>query len=131
MPADQAERVVEGARNLSPYLGKRMRAVKLMDKAVFVRELLPQDLKIEIEHLSRDEAMKAAHYLSAIVGKAHSRQLDSQTRKQWQTELQRNRSASLDAPTWLWKSIVELLAEHERAYLEHCRKYALEAETPA
>jgi uncharacterized protein (DUF2252 family) len=131
MPADQAERVVEGARNLSPYLGKRMRAVKLMDKAVFVRELLPQDLKIEIEHLSRDEAMKAAHYLSAIVGKAHSRQLDSQTRKQWQTELQRNRSASLDAPTWLWKSIVELLAEHERAYLEHCRKYALEAEAQA
>ena len=34
MPSDQAERVVEGARNLSPYLGKRMRAVKLMDKAV-------------------------------------------------------------------------------------------------
>ncbi len=131
MPSDQAERVVEGARNLSPYLGKRMRAVKLMDKSVFVRELLPQDLKIEIEHLSRDEAMKVAHYLSAIVGKAHSRQMDSQTRKQWQTELQRNRSASLDAPTWLWKSIVELLAEHERAYLEHCRKYALEAETQA
>ena len=81
MPSDQAERVVEGARNLSPYLGKRMRAVKLMDKAVFVRELLPQDLKIEIEHLSRDEAMKVAHYLSAIVGKAHSRQMDSQTQK--------------------------------------------------
>ena len=93
MPADQAERVVEGARNLSPYLGKRMRAVKLMDKSVFVRELMPQDLKIEIEHLSRDEAMKVAHYLSAIVGKAHSRQMDVETRKQWQTELQRNRSA--------------------------------------
>jgi uncharacterized protein (DUF2252 family) len=131
MPSDQAERVVEGARNLSPYLGKRMRAVKLMDKAVFVRELLPQDLKIEIEHLSRDEAMKVAHYLSAIVGKAHSRQMDSQTRKQWQTELQRNRSTALDAPTWLWTSIVDLLAAHERAYLEHCRKYALEVETQA
>ena len=29
MPSDQAERVVEGARHLSPYLGKRMRAVRL------------------------------------------------------------------------------------------------------
>jgi uncharacterized protein (DUF2252 family) len=128
MPSDQAERVVEGARHLSPYLGKRMCAVRLMDKAVFVRELLPQDLKIEIEQLTRDEAMKVAHFLSAVVGKAHSRQMDSETRKQWQKELQRNRSTSLDAPTWLWTSIVELLANHERAYLEHCRKYALEVD---
>jgi uncharacterized protein (DUF2252 family) len=27
MPEDQAQRVVEGARNLSPYLGERMRAI--------------------------------------------------------------------------------------------------------
>jgi uncharacterized protein (DUF2252 family) len=41
MPFDQAERVFEGARHLSPYLGKRMRAAKLMHKSIFVRELLP------------------------------------------------------------------------------------------
>jgi uncharacterized protein (DUF2252 family) len=128
MPSDQAERVVEGARHLSPYLGKRMRAVKLMDKAVFVRELLPQDLKIEIEQLSRDEAKQVAYFLAAVVGKGHSRQMDSDTRKQWQKDLRRNRSISLDAPTWLWSSVVDLLAVHERAYLEHCRKYALEVE---
>ena len=126
MPADQAERVVEGARHLSPYLGKRMRAVRLMGKSVFVRELLPQDLKIEIERLTRDEAMKVAHFLAAVVGKAHSRQMDSDTRIKWQKDLQRNRSTSLDAPTWLWTSIVDLLAGHERAYLEHCRKHAME-----
>jgi uncharacterized protein (DUF2252 family) len=128
IPSEQAARVVEGARHLSPYLGKRMRAVRLLDKSVFVRELLPQDLKIEIEQLIRDEAMKVAHFLAAVVGKAHSRQMDSETRKQWQKDLQRNRSTSLDAPTWLWTSIVDLLAGHERAYLEHCRKYALEVE---
>jgi uncharacterized protein (DUF2252 family) len=126
MPADQAERVVEGARHLSPYLGKRMRAIRLMGKSVFVRELLPQDLKIEIERLTRDEAMKVAHFLAAVVGKAHSRQMDSDTRIKWQKDLQRNRSTSLDAPTWLWTSIVDLLAGHERAYLEHCRKHAME-----
>ena len=62
MPADQAERVVEGARYLSPFLGKSMRAVKLSGKAVFVRELLPQDLEVEIEQLTREEVMKVALY---------------------------------------------------------------------
>ena len=62
MPADQAERVVEGARYLSPFLGKRMRAVKLSGKAVVVRELLPQDLEVEIEQLTREEVMKLALY---------------------------------------------------------------------
>jgi uncharacterized protein (DUF2252 family) len=37
-----------------------------------------------------------------------------------------NRSKSLDAPSWLWPSMVDLLVSHERAYLEHCRKYALD-----
>ena len=129
MPPDQAARVVEGARHLSPHLGKRMRAVRLMDRSVFVRELLPQDLKIELEQLNNDQAIEVAHFLAAVVGKAHSRQMDSEIRKTWQNDLRKNRSKALDAPTWLWKSIVDLLSEHERAYLEHCRKYALEVGT--
>jgi len=28
-------------------------------------------------------------------------------------------------PSWLWSSVVDLLAIHEKAYLEHCRLYAL------
>ena len=103
-----------------------MLAAELLGKSVFLRELLPQDLKIEIEQLTREEAMKVAHFLAGVVGKAHRRQMDAATRKQWQKELQRNRSKTLDAPSWLWTSIVDLLASHERAYLEHCRKYALE-----
>jgi uncharacterized protein (DUF2252 family) len=126
MPADPAERVVEGARHLSPHLGKRMRSLKLMNKPVFVRELLPQDLKIEIEQLRPEEAMRVAHFLAAVIGKAHSRQMDAETRKKWLKDLQQNRSTSLDAPTWLWTSIVDLLADHERAYLEHCRKHAMQ-----
>ena len=126
MPIDQAERVVEGARHLSPYLGKRMRAAKLMHKSNLLRELLPQDLKIEIERLTEGEALEVAHYLAAMVGKAHSRQMDAAVRKQWQADLSRNRTKTLDAPNWFWSSVVELLAEHERAYLEHCRRYARE-----
>lgn len=125
MPGDNAERVLEGARHLSPFLGERMLAARLLDRSVFVRELLPQDLKLELEDLTREEAMKAAHYLAAVVGHAHARQMQPSDRRQWRAELQRNRSRTLDAPTWLWSSIVELVAAHEAAYLEHCRKYAL------
>jgi uncharacterized protein (DUF2252 family) len=103
-----------------------MRAAKLMHKSNLLRELLPQDLKIEIERLTEGEALEVAHYLAAMVGKAHSRQMDAAVRKQWQADLSRNRTKTLDAPNWLWSSVVELLAEHERAYLEHCRRYARE-----
>jgi uncharacterized protein (DUF2252 family) len=39
-------------------------------------------------------------------------------------ELACNRSKTLDAPSWLWLSVVELFASHEAAYLDHCRRYA-------
>jgi uncharacterized protein (DUF2252 family) len=124
MPRDQAERVVQGALNLSPHLGKRMGSGKLMSKSVFIRELLPQDLKVEIEELTVPDAMKAASFLAGVVGKAHARQMDKSTRNSWSKELERHRSKTLDAPSWLWSSVVSLIGRHETAYLEHCRRYA-------
>jgi uncharacterized protein (DUF2252 family) len=127
MPKDNAERVVEGARHLSPRLGGRMVASHLGRRSVFVRELLPQDLKIEIDRLTTKQAEKAASFLAGVVGKAHARQMDNATRKGWIKELNRHRSKSLDAPSWLWSSVVALIGKHEVAYLEHCRKYASQA----
>jgi uncharacterized protein (DUF2252 family) len=126
MPRDNAERVVTGARHLSPFIGSRMRAARLLGKSVFVRELLPQDLKLEIDHLSRNEATEVASFLAHVVGRGHARQLTAPERKGWLAELKRNRTKSLDAPSWLWNSVVELVAAHEAAYLEHCRRYAME-----
>ena len=126
MPRDNAERVVEGARHLAPNLGQRMLPARFLDRAVFLRELLPQDLQLEIEHLTRDEAMKAARFLAAVVGQAHARQMNAFTKRKWRDELKRHRTKKLDAPTWLWSSVVELLVSHEGEYLEHCRKYAME-----
>jgi uncharacterized protein (DUF2252 family) len=125
MPRDNAERVVAGARQLSPFLGGRMLAVQLLDKATFIRELLPQDLKLEIERLSRDEAMSVSQFLAHVVGRGHARQLGASERQRWLVELQRNRTKSLDAPSWLWNSVVDLVATHEAAYLNHCRRYAM------
>ena len=124
MPKDNAERVVQGALHLSPHLGKRMVAASLEGRSVFIRELLPQDLKIEIERLTVEDAMKAASFLAGVVGKAHARQLDKGARREWTKELERRRTKTLDAPNWLWSSVVELIGRHEVAYLEHCRKYA-------
>jgi uncharacterized protein (DUF2252 family) len=126
MPADNARRVVAGARALSPFLGRRMLAGKLLRRSVVIRELTPQDLKLDIERLSRDEAVRAAHYLALVVGRAHARQMDAATKASWLGELARNRSATLDAPSWLWSAIVELIQSHEAAYLNHCRRYALQ-----
>jgi uncharacterized protein (DUF2252 family) len=125
MPKDFAQRVVTGACNLSPFLGERMLADKFLGRSVVVRELMPQDLKLEIDRLTRDEAVSAARYLAAVVGKAHARQMPLGARRQWIAELHRNRSKSLDAPGWMWRSVVELIANHETAYLEHCRQYAM------
>jgi uncharacterized protein (DUF2252 family) len=77
MPRDHASRVVEGARHLSPYLGKRMLAAKLLGVAPVRPELLPQDLKLEMDRLTREEIVASAKYLASVVGKAHTRQMDA------------------------------------------------------
>lgn len=125
MPRDNAGRVVEGAHQMSPALGERMIAERFLDHGVFIRELLPQDLKLELNQMSIEEAIRMSRYLAYVVGCAHARQMDDGTRKSWRSELQRNRSKSLATPAWLWKSVVQLMSSHEAGYLEHCRKYAL------
>jgi uncharacterized protein (DUF2252 family) len=126
MPKDNAVRVVTGAQALSPNLGQRMLAARLLDKAVIIRELMPQDLKIEVDCLTQQEAMTMARYLAGVVGRAHGRQMDAAKRQQW-LSLLKSRTSSLDAPSWLWSSVVELITLHEAAYLDHCRRYALAA----
>ena len=126
MPRDNGERVVEGARNLSPYLGRRMLPARLVGRAVVLREVLPQDLKLELDRMDSSEAVAAARYLAAVVGQAHARQMTSDVRAAWRRALDRRRMKTLDAPSWLWTSVVDLLAIHEAAYLEHCRKYAMD-----
>lgn len=124
MPRDNAQRVVEGAKSLAPYLGERMLAAKLNSRSVVIRELLPQDLKLEIEQLTHEEAVGAARFLAGVVGEAHARQMDRATRLSWRKAMLQKHSKTLDAPSWFWSSIVDLVATHEAAYLEHCRRFA-------
>src|ERR1700685_3537545 len=125
MPRDYAKRVVEGARKLSPFLGQRMLAGHFSGKPAVLRELLPQDLKLEMDQLTREEAIDAARFLASVVGAAHAQQMDRAAREKWEMGLKRNRSTNVAGPPCVWTSVVELVARHESAYLDHCRQYAL------
>ena len=123
MPSHFGERVVAGARALSPNLGDRMATGDLMGRPVVIRELMPEDLKLEIEQFSRPEALGAARYLAFVVGKAHGRQMSPEDRAKWVGQLRRMHPDD-DAPSWLWTTVVALMIRHEEAYLEHCRRFA-------
>lgn len=122
------ERVLSGTAALSPALGKRTLSGTILDYQVFVRELLPQDLKIELGMLNETEARATARALARVVGLGHARQMDDAARAAWVRDLELASTRSLDAPSWLWSSVVELIGSHERAYLAHCRLHALAAE---
>ena len=128
LPEHQGDRVVRGAHALAPSLGARMLSGTVAGHAIFVRELMPQDLKLELEMFDDIEARATARALARIVGIAHARQLDEPARQSWQRELARGATRNMDAPNWLWSSVVDLIGIHERAYLEHCRRYALAEE---
>ena len=126
MPRRHADRVVAGAKALSPHLGDRMVSSTLLGKSVFAREVTPQDLKIEIDRLTSSETEAIARYLGGVLGIAHGRQMEASTWNAWRAELTSARQGDLNAPSWLWSSVVELLSVHELAYLEHCRLYAMQ-----
>lgn len=125
MPSNNAERVVTGANALSPFLGERMMAAHVARKQVFVRELRPQDLKFELKMLQRAEAVAIAGLMARVVGHAHGRQMTRPERRAWAQEIKSRHKSDLNAPRWLWSGVLDLVALHEKAYLEHCRLYAL------
>jgi hypothetical protein len=59
-----------------------MLADKFPKRSGAVRELIPQDSKLRINQLTRDEVVSAACYLGAVFGKAHARQMALGTRRQ-------------------------------------------------
>jgi uncharacterized protein (DUF2252 family) len=104
-----------------------MMAADLLGRPIVVRELAPQDLKLEIDQFSSGEAARSARYLARVVGEAHARQMDEATRLIWRRDLSGRQGGDPDAPHWLWTSVVQLAARHEQGYLEHCRQYTLGA----
>lgn len=125
VPDHHGERVVEGARAMSPALGERMASATVLEKHVFVRELLPQDLKFELDSLDEAGALAVGHYLANVLAIAHARQLTPEQCADWLEDFRKGSAKNMQAPAWLWAAVVDLVALHEGAYLEHCREHAL------
>ena len=102
-----------------------MAAGMIGGRRVVIRELRPQDLKFELTGLTQAEATATARMMASVVGRAHGRQMKQVDRRRWMKELQAKNGKKLDAPGWLWSGVVDLVALHEAAYLEHCRRFAL------
>ncbi|MEE4377521.1 MAG: DUF2252 family protein [Candidatus Competibacteraceae bacterium] len=125
LPKNNAERIVTGARELSPNLGERMAAIRLGKRPVVMRELAPKDLKLEFKRLKEREAIEIAAYLASVVGYAHAGQMDNRMRVRWLGDLEAEDRNKIDAPSWLWDSVVQLMEYHEGAYLKYCRRNIL------
>ena len=102
-----------------------MLATNFAGRPVVLRELRPQDLKIELDRISREEAVATARFLAGVVGRAHARQMDATTKRKWVLRLKEHQGKVHNAPQWLWTSMVELVGNHEVAYLDHCRLLAV------
>lgn len=120
LPDDHAIRVVTGACALAPNLGERMIASELLGRPVVIRELKPQDLKLEIDQFKKRQGIKAAAYLGYRVGRAHARQLTTGERRELRGAFSGRNGEC--APDWFWCAIVDLAARSEAAYLTHCRR---------
>ena len=92
MPRANAVRVVAGAKALSPHLGERMVVGPIAGRAVVLRELALQDLKLELTCTKPARAAAMARYLGCVVGQAHGRQLDHTERAAWRKTVMKWRS---------------------------------------
>jgi uncharacterized protein (DUF2252 family) len=122
MPQSPAQRVVEAARYLAPSLGQRMLPATLLGKDVVLRELMPQDLKLDLSSIEQREGPQVAHCLGNVLGRAHARQMTPADRQRWREQLLRGCASRGTLPAWLWSTTIGLMAAHEQAWLDHCRE---------
>lgn len=127
-PADDAERVVRGARALVPALGERMMSASLLGRRVVVRELMPQEHKVSLHDLEPDEGREIARYLGEVLGRAHGRQLEVEVAQAWAKEVMKKNKPRPVPPRWLFDSLLTLVSVHEVEYLRHCAASVEEAQ---
>jgi len=88
VPKEDAQRVV-GAPVISVHFWASVRERPAYGPARVHAELLPQELKVELETMTREEATSIARFLANVVGRAHARQMDASMRENWTAELKR------------------------------------------
>ncbi len=116
-PKDEAERALTGARALSPAYGGRKLAVLACGHRCLLRELMPQERKVECAALEAAELADVARGLAHVVGRAHGRQLAAKEARSWCEDVSEKRVAGT-APRWFSRALAPLVGIHESAYLK-------------
>lgn len=125
LPLNDAERIVAGARALSPRLGLRMSAAEVSGRPVFARTLSPNDLKLEADLMMDKDAGAVAYYLGTVVGRSHGAQLTLADRLTWAGVVA---DGIGEAAYWLFKAVARMLGQIEIDYLAHCRRLQTSAD---
>jgi hypothetical protein len=80
-----------------------------------------------MERLTQEEAIAATHSWPLWWAMRMRAKMEASVRNDWRRDLNLCRRKTLDARSWLWTSVVELVSSHELAYLEHCRRCTVPA----
>jgi len=81
--------------------------------------LAPRNLKLDLTRTKPARTAAMARYVGCVVGQAYGRQLDDTERASWRKTVMKGGSEALDAPSWLWSSVVKLFSLHEAAYVDY------------
>lgn len=105
-----AERVLNGTLACLEQPPRMAGTTQLDDLSLLVRRLLPQEDKLDLTRVPRDELAGMAGYLGARLGAAHRRGATSATRQWTEVELRA-----------LLEQAIVLTGIHEAAYLGLCK----------
>jgi uncharacterized protein (DUF2252 family) len=110
-PKVPAARVAAGITACLAHPPRMIGVTRLGRASMFVRRLAPQEDKLDLTKVPREELVPLVRHLGALVAAAHRRGAARGPRETW----------SKAARTALVHSAMELAGVHEAAYLAYCR----------
>jgi len=111
IPGPPAERVLKATLACLEHPPRLAGTTILGDQSLFVRRLLPQEDKLDLTHLRREELPDLARYLGARIGFAHRRGATSLPQSRWTPAEQAQ----------LTDHAIVVAGLHEAAYLALCK----------
>lgn len=109
--ADGATRVLAGMRACLEWPPRMLGKTSLQGTSMLVRRLAPQEDKLDLTRMTKEELSGVAAFLGALLGRAHRRGATSAGTTPWS-------AAELDA---MIDRAVTVAGVHEAAYLAYCK----------
>jgi uncharacterized protein (DUF2252 family) len=110
-PEPPAQRVLRATRACLVRPPRMLGSTELADSSLFVRRLLPQEDKLDLTRLQREELPELARYLGALLGSAHRHGATQTPPAIWTAAEQAQ----------LTEQAIVIAGLHEAAYLALCK----------